>query len=144
MGLKIYTSCYKKMLKRSKQENDIYIKVSRGLYYPFQNVDGIYMKDLIDTDWGIAFAPYSDLDHYKKDLVEEQLQQFYECLDFEDDYNIFLLCFENLDDVYTKADEKKYPNNPYIKAGKKKVCHRTLLAEVLNERYNLNITEYSE
>ena len=144
MGLKIYTSCYKKMLKRSKQENDVYVKISAGLYYPFKNVDGIYMKDLIDADWGDLFAPYSDLDHYKEDLEESQLKSFYDCLNLAEDLNIFLLCFENLDDVYTKADERKFPDDPYIKAGKKKVCHRTLLAEVLNEKFNLNITEYSE
>lgn len=142
--MRIFTSCYKKMLKRHKADNDIYIKVSRGLYYPFRNIDGILMKDLIDSDWGGAFAPVSDLDHYKQDLSEKDLLDFVACLNFDEDVNIFLLCFENLDEVYTKADEKKYPDNPYIKAGQKKKCHRTLLAEAFNEAFNMHITEYSE
>lgn len=142
--MKIYTSCYKTMVKRHKKENDIYVKVSAGLYYPFKNPDGIFMKDLIDADWGGAFAPHSDLDSYKDNLSMDDLKEFVNCLDFDEDVNIFLLCFEKLDEVYTKADERKYPDNPYIKAGKNKVCHRTKLAEKLNELYNLHITEYSE
>lgn len=54
-------------------------------------------------------------------------------------YNFFILCFEDLETKYTEKDEKK---NPDCKAGTFKTCHRTALAEILNERYNLNITEW--
>ncbi|MCM1234184.1 MAG: hypothetical protein NC489_29115 [Ruminococcus flavefaciens] len=54
-------------------------------------------------------------------------------------FNFFILCFEDLETRYTEKDEKKASD---IKAGDFKTCHRTRLAKVLNERFNLNITEW--
>lgn len=54
-------------------------------------------------------------------------------------YNFFILCFEDLEAKYTEKDEAK---NPDCKAGTFKTCHRTVLAKILNERFNLNITEW--
>lgn len=53
-------------------------------------------------------------------------------------FNFFLLCFEDLDTKYTEKDEKKWAD---CKTDTFKTCHRTILAKVLNERYNLGITE---
>lgn len=142
--MKIYTSFYKKMLGRHKKEFDCYIKVSRSLYYPFKNVDGIYMKDLIDYDCGKPLGNYGSLNGYLLNLYPEDVEEFAEILKRaekeEADGDVFILCFENLDECYTKADEKRM--NGLVRAGQKKECHRTLLANFLNSKYNLNITEY--
>lgn len=55
-------------------------------------------------------------------------------------FNFFILCFEDLNTTYTKKDELKY--NGQVKAGELKKCHRTILANLLNERFNLNIKEW--
>lgn len=141
--MKIYTSFYKKMLGRHKKEFDCYIKVSRSLYYPFKNVDGIYMKDLIDIDLDVL-APYGTLEDYAKDLTKDMTDVLYNNYKNIEDLegNIFLLCFEDLDSCYTKADEKKH--NGLVKAGEKKVCHRTILADFMNKTYGLDIKEFKD
>lgn len=54
-------------------------------------------------------------------------------------FNFFLLCFEDLKTKYTEKDEQKWID---CKAGTFKTCHRTVLAKVLNEYYNLCIAEW--
>lgn len=54
-------------------------------------------------------------------------------------FNFFILCFEDLNTKYTEKDEKK---NSDCVAGTFKTCHRTILAKILNEKFNLNVTEW--
>lgn len=140
--MKIYTSCYKTMLKRHKAKNDVYVKISRSLKYSHKNIDGILLTKLIDADWGLEFGPKTDLKHYKKSISKKQIKDFYSWLNENPGKTYFLLCFEDLNDKYTKTDELKYPYDSFVKAGNNKLCHRTILAEMLNEYYKLNIKEY--
>lgn len=140
---KIYTSYYRKMLDRHKGDNDIYIQISRSLGIPRQGVDGLYMSELLDASWGEEFGMYSDdLRDYRHDLDKDDLDSFAEMLrELNDGERVFLLCFENLNKTYTKADAEKYKN---VKVGEKKKCHRTILADVLNKRYGFDIKEFEE
>lgn len=151
--MKIYTSCYKTIARQVKQDNDFYVSVSRTLPLIYhKSITGEAVRDLIDVPMGDMFGMYSNLDDYTKDLQEGDLDYFYSeflagLQKIEDENNVeirlFLLCFEDIfNDVYTKKDKEKYPNDPHCIVGAKKLCHRTLLAKVLNEKYHLNITEY--
>mgnify|MGYP004528916059 FL=1 len=209
--INVYTSCYSKMLKRHKNPNDLYIQVSRSLFYPKKGVDGKSIMSMIDVNYGDILGMYdSSLDEYERtirgeeyedvlrefaemftekhllaDMTDEDLREIeqgrkelekvlqettheeilkgYKDLTLEDrenlyfygltektlenvkewkpcpTFNFFILCFEDLETKYTEKDEKKYAD---VKAGDFKVCHRTNLAKVLNERYGLSITEW--
>ncbi len=209
--INVYTSCYSKMLKRHKNPNDIYIQISRSLFYPKKGVDDKSIMSMIDINYGESLGMYdSSLDEYERtirgkeyedvlrefaeiftekfllaDMTEveqeeieqerkaiekvlqettrEEILKYYKDLTLEDredlyafgltektlenvkewkpclSFNFFILCFEDLETRYTEKDEKKYAN---VKAGDFKVCHRTNLAKVLNERYGLSITEW--
>lgn len=218
MKANIYTSCYSKMLARHKNQNDIYIQVSRSLFYPKKGIDGKSIMSMIDLNVGqnlgmydanfeeyeqrIRGEEYKDIltelaeilsekmlledftdkeimqsekefDDFLKDLESKDSETKKQITDYENltleekedlslvgiteknikdlqkdlknykpcyTLNFFLLCFEDLDTKYTEKDEKKY--NGQVKAGEFKTCHRTVLAKVLNERFNLNITEW--
>lgn len=145
--MKVYTSCYKKIMKRHKAENDVYVKISKKSPYfsrKNKNFDGILMFNLIDADFGHEFGSRTTLEYYKQNLELEDLEKFYNWLDKSSDKNYFLLCFEELDTFYTKKDERRNFDVKYIKAGENKKCHRTYLAEKLNEVYHLDIVEYQE
>lgn len=207
IAVHIYTSCYSRMLARHKKLNDIYIRVSKSLFYPKKGVDNRSIMSLIDMNYGEFLGMYENtLEEYEKrirtedykevlkdfsevfsknflledmtdeeqndiekekrkieeklkkinvdnfdydKLSEEEKEDFYNfgftektdikkwkpCLTF----NFFILCFEDLKSKYTEKDERK---NPDCKAGSFKTCHRTILAKVLNERFNLGITEW--
>lgn len=207
--INIYTSCYSKMLSRHKNFNDLYIRVSRSLFYPKKGVDNKSIMSLIDVNCGEFLGMYENtLEEYenrirtedykevlkdftevfsarnlledmtdadqkevekekkkleakiKKLTQEEFLKQYKELSEEEKEtwysfgltektdiknwkpcltFNFFILCFEDLESKYTEKDEKK---NPDCKAGTFKTCHRTVLAKVLNERFNLGITEW--
>lgn len=78
--------------------------------------------------------------YYRNDLDKSDLDSFAKMLhSLNHGERVFLLCFENLNKTYTKTDEKKYSD---VKAGEKKKCHRTILADVLNKNYGFNIAEY--
>ena len=149
MKINIYTSYYAKMAKREKQKNDCYVQVSRSVMP--------YHRKLVDEDWA-GFAPLRpNLADYEEEIraFPDLLKEFAEWLkeeswDFSDEekalgeFNIFLLCYENLDSTYTKKDEENAIKRGCtdIKAGEKKTCHRTILAKILNEDYGFDIKEW--
>ena len=149
MKINIYTSYYAKMAQRKKQVNDYYIQVSWSAYCP-------RLHDAIDESWADLFAPTVDnLCDYEASLEKKAVDEFANYLkednwEFTDEelatgeFNIFLLCFENLEKKYTKQDEVKAIEKGCtdIKAGEFKKCHRTILAEILNRDYGFNIQEY--
>ena len=50
--MELYTSSYKNMLKRKKEEHDVYIQVSRNLGRYEEPGDSTGLINLIDEDWG--------------------------------------------------------------------------------------------
>ena len=212
--INVYTSFYSKILKRHKNPNDIYIQVSRSLFYPKKGVDNKSMMSMIDLNYGQELGMYDNSlkeyedrireDEYKEILEEfaqtfsseflladmteeeikeseeairqleeikekaknqpqEQIEKFFSELTQEEKenyymyglteekiknisswqpaltFNFFILCFEDLNTKYTEKDEKK---NSDCVAGTFKTCHRTILAKILNEKFNLNVTEW--
>lgn len=201
------------MLKRHKYNNDYYIRVSKGLFFPRKGIDGKSIMQMIDLDYSdlgmyeatlseyeerIRGEEYNDIlfeiaktfseNYLSEDLKDDDLKEINEEIEalkkakeeviklsvadrlkewekFSDEekeglyaygltekilenieewqpeltYNFFILCFEDLNTKYTEKDEKK---NPDCKAGTFKTCHRTIIAKILNERFNLNITEW--
>lgn len=98
-------------------------------------------KEKIDESWGNELGnKWATEKEYAKG-VELYTTGFANHLKtFSDDQNVFLLCFENLDDVYTEEDEMRY--GPTCKAGTNKVCHRTWLSRILNKKKDLKIEEW--
>lgn len=146
---KFYTSSYQAILKRKKNKNDIYIQVSRNLgkMSNVKSIEGICLNKLLNHEdvynWNEEFGNYSNsLSEYKKNLSFVDLENFVNAVGINRRINIFLLCHENLNEIYSKEDEIK--SKGLNKAGKRKKCHRTILAEQLNKIYNLNIQEYTE
>lgn len=59
----------------------MYIQVSRnlGALALKKNIDGIALKDLIEKDWGNwgkVFGNFGDLDDYKNNLSDDDVQAF--------------------------------------------------------------------
>lgn len=136
----IYTSFYRKIFSRQKQQNDVYIQVSRnlGCYHKYPK-----LKALIDENWGDELGnQWSTEKEYAKGVALYTTGFANHLKTFSDNQNVFLLCFENLDDVYTEADEMKY--GPTCKAGTNKVCHRIWLSNILNKKYGYEISEWEE
>ena len=149
MKINIYTSYFAKMAKREKQINDCYVQVCRSVMP--------YHKKMIDEDWS-GFAPLcKNLSDYEDEILQfpDLLKDFADWLkedswDFTEEekklgeFNIFLLCYENLESRYTKQDEEKNLKKGVtdIHAGEFKKCHRTILAEILNRDFGFNIKEY--
>lgn len=102
----IYTSFYRKIFSRQKQQNDVYIHVSRnlGCYHKYPK-----LKALIDENWGHELGnQWSTEKEYAKGVALYTIGFANHLKTFSDTQNVFLLCFENLDDVYTEADEMRY------------------------------------
>lgn len=136
----IYTSFYKKVFSRQKQENDVYIQVSRnlGCYSKYPR-----LKALIDESWGEELGNrWPNEKEYAKNVQLYTTGFANHLKQFADDQNVFLLCFENLADVYSEEDEIRF--GPSCKAGEHKVCHRTWLSNILNKKYGYEITEWNE
>lgn len=139
-NIEIYTSYYHKMFARKKDENDVYIQVSRtlGQYGRFRKY-----REMIDEDWGEIFGNFAvSLEAYEQFINKKGLRKFYRHLKDLEDKRLFLLCFENMDEKYTRQDEIRYQGQ--VKAGENKRCHRTILAKTLNEKYGLGIKEFQE
>jgi hypothetical protein len=128
MGLKFYTSYYKKMKDYPKGENDIFIQVSRTCPFWFVK-DG---KSLIDENAGEILGNFSEnLDDYRGQLeaIHDDLERLADewksvIKDAEsepDEGRIFLLCYENIE---------------------KKPCHRRVIAEYFKERFGFFIPEW--
>ena len=143
---RIFTSYFAKMAKRSKGADDVYIAVSRTCFCPLRSLNGRTVEDEVDyhfPDLGNLWG----LSEYKKEVNREDVKLLADLLnaDWELDdpnsegVNIFLLCFENLNAKYTKADEARYDD---VRAGEYKKCHRTLLAEILEEEFGVTSSEY--
>lgn len=153
-GMKIYTSYYTKIASMHKSNRDIYIQVSNTVFCPRKNKDGVLIANLIDLNLGEVFGMKSDsLEQYRQDITDSDIDYLYNVLkDIKKDmynkfnivdFNVFLLCHENINRKYTKKDvEKSWCTD--IKEGDYKICHRIVLAELLNNKYNLGITEYTD
>ncbi len=151
MKVNVYTSYYAKMAKRKKNFNDVYIQISRSCYCPMKDLDGIPIQNQIDYAF-LDLGNYSTLADYEKNLPESAVETLVDFLQPEnwqfseddpetDEVNVFLLCFENLKAKWTKKDEEKYFD---VKAGDFKKCHRTILAGILNKKFNLDVKEYQD
>ena len=139
MKINIYTSYFAKMAKREKQANDCYVQICRSVMP--------YHAKMIDEKWE-GLAPISaNISNYEQEILDfpDLLKDFADWLkedswDFTEEekkigeFNIFLLCYENLESKYTKQDEEKAIKKGCtdIKAGKLKTCHRTVLAKIFN------------
>lgn len=123
--MSIYTSSYKNILNRKKEDKDIYIQVSRDLgpYEAPDNSSGLL--DLIDEDWSYEFGNWwGNKQEYKSGLKKKDLRIFAKHLrELQNDDNVFLLCFED------------------VLAGE--VCHRRWLAEIIEKGFSLKIPEYN-
>jgi hypothetical protein len=128
MGLKIYTSYYKKMKDYPKGENDFFIQVSRTRPFWFVK-DG---KSLVDENAGEVLGNFSEnLDDYwgqleaiHDDLVQladEWKSVIKEAELVKEEGRLFLLCYENIE---------------------KKPCHRRIIARYFEEKFALPIPEW--
>nr|DAE33881.1 MAG TPA: hypothetical protein [Caudoviricetes sp.] len=82
----IYTSCYSKMLKRHKVEGrDVYVQVSRTLFYPMKGIDGKSIMEMIDLNYGPIFGMYSSLEQYEEEIKGEEYKEYLDEL-----YNILI------------------------------------------------------
>lgn len=69
----IYTSCYSKMLARHKNQNDMYIQVSRSLFYPKKGIDGKSIMSMIDLNVGQNLGMYdANLEEYEQRIRGEE------------------------------------------------------------------------
>jgi len=72
----IYTSCYSKMLERHKYPNDIYIQISRTLFYPKKTTDGKSIMSLIDLNYGQSLGMFDNsLDEYESTIRGEEFKE---------------------------------------------------------------------
>jgi hypothetical protein len=134
MGLKFYTSYYKKMMDYPKdKERDLFVQVSRTRPFWFVR-DG---KSLVDENWGEALGNFSEnLDDYWgqlesiHDVLEEELvagiKENIKAVETNTDLQnwegkIFLLCYENIE---------------------KKPCHRRIIAKYFEEKFGIPIPEW--
>ena len=85
---KIYTSYYSKLAGEYKVD-DIYIQVSRTIFCPKKNLDGIRIAELIDYNIGDKLGNYSD-----------NLKDYYNSLDNE-------LIISLLDNIVSLPEERK-------------------------------------
>jgi hypothetical protein len=132
MGIKIYTSYYKKMKDYPKGENDCFIQVSRTCPFWFVK-DG---KSLIDINAGEMLGNFSDnLDEYRGQLeaIHDDLAQMAdewkaaiqenEAQLEPEEGRLFLLCYENIE---------------------KKPCHRRIIAGYFEEQFGFVIPEWRD
>jgi hypothetical protein len=128
MGIKLYTSYYKKMKDYPKGENDCFIQVSRTCPFWFVK-DG---KSLVDLNLGEVLGNFSEnLDDYWGQLEEihDDLAQLAddwkaaikEAESEPTEGRVFLLCYENTE---------------------KKPCHRRLIAKYFMEKFGFSIPEW--
>jgi hypothetical protein len=129
MALHLYTSYYKKMMSYPKEkERDLFIQVSRTCPFWFVK-DG---KSLVDENMGEALGNFSeDLDDYYSQLeanhdvwndwATELKSEMQEAEKTDGEYNIFLLCYENIE---------------------KKPCHRRIIAKYFEEKFDISIPEW--
>lgn len=91
----IYTSYYTKIAKEYKAE-DYYIQVSRTVFCPMKNLDGIRVVDLIDATVGDKFGFYQNtLKEYDEFLNDNQeLKDFAKKLKaFQNERKNLLICY---------------------------------------------------
>ena len=121
--MELYTSSYKNMLKRKKEEHDVYIQVSRNLGRYEEPGDSTGLINLIDEDWGEPLGNWwGNKIEYNQGIRKKDLRIFAKHLrELQKDHDVFLLCFED------------------VLAGK--VCHRRWLAEILQKSFSLTILE---
>ena len=73
MKINVYTSCYSKMLARHKNPNDIYIQVSRSLFFPKKGVDNKSIMSMIDMNFGENLGMYeASLEEYEQRIKGEE------------------------------------------------------------------------
>nr|DAE33864.1 MAG TPA: hypothetical protein [Caudoviricetes sp.] len=71
--INVYTSCYSKMLGRHKNPNDIYIQISRSLFYPKKGVDDKSIMSMIDLNYGENLGMFeTSLEEYEKAIRGEE------------------------------------------------------------------------
>ena len=156
MALHVYTSYLAKMANRLKDEdNEIYVQVSRSVFCPKVSESGVKVTEEIDENFGDFLGNYSDtLEDYYNNLDEEDMKWLYDWIkgiekDVKKDekelgedieFNIFLLCHENLEKP-CKAFDKDVKSGVYNE-GDYKMCHRRLIAKYMKEHFGMDIPEY--
>jgi hypothetical protein len=128
MGLKLYTSYYKKMKDYPKGENDLFLQVSRTCPFWFvkdgkslvdENLGEVLgnFSESLDDYWGQLEAIHDDLailaDEWKAAIKEAEAEP--------EEGRAFLLCYENIE---------------------KKPCHRRIIARYFEEKFAFIIPEW--
>ena len=146
------------MSERLKTDLDVYIQVSRTVFCPKVSKSGLKVTEEIDINYGEQLGNYSDnFEEYynsldKGDVKNLLIDTFSDFQKEEEDnlktgefkkgeeYNIFLLCHENLEKKLKSTDEKV--RKGFYKEGEYEKCHRRVLARYVYDNFGIFIPEY--